>query len=218
MANIALPSGGFILTRGAMNALAKVLSGGSTLTFTRVALGDCNYRNGTITNITDEEAFELTDLVRWKKDLPIVDAPLIDSGVAHLKYQIANADLQEGFWMCETGIFIQDPDDATKEILYAYEFQGLGGGWLPPGGGYHIWEQVMVVAIAIGQAQSVTAIINSGSSYVLPTATRSVKGGVIIGYGLEITEEGVLSRGAGVVLDTIPSTVEGAIWYIPATE
>lgn len=210
-------SGGFIITEQGLTVLAKALTG-TTLNFTRVALGDCNYTNGVITEVTDEQAFEQTQLVRWKKDLPIVEEPTVDAGVAYLKFQIANADVAEGFWMCETGIFVEDPDNPGTDLLYAYEYRGLGGGYLPPNGGYEIWEQIMIVAIAIGQAQNITAIIDSsGASYVLPTATRTVKGGVIIGYGLDVTSEGVLSRAAGVILDSIPSSVEGAMWYTPAS-
>lgn len=58
---------------------------------------------------------------------------------------------------------------------------------------------------------------NVPESYELPMAGASTLGGVVInGGGLSINEEtGVLSIVSGVILNTIPSTVEGAMWYIP---
>ena len=246
-------SSGFIITRQGLNVLAKALTG-AELKFTRAALGDCNYDGGDdLTPVIDEQAFERTELIQWKKDLPIVENPTIEAGVAYVKFLIANADVTDGFWMCETGLFVEDPDNPLNEILYAYEFRGLEGGWLPPTGGQEVWEHLLIAAIAIGQAENVTAVIDAsgasytlpvagastlggvkvgyglsmagdvlnvtleggGASYTLPVAGASTLGGVKVGYGLSVAADGTLSRAAGGVLDTIPSTVEGAMWYIP---
>ena len=52
--------------------------------------------------------------------------------------------------------------------------------------------------------------IVSGSDYILPTATESVKGGVKVGHSLMMNGEG--DEVMNVALDTVPSTVEGFMW------
>ena len=58
------------------------------------------------------------------------------------------------------------------------------------------------------------------TNYTLPTASTSVKGGVKIGSGLQMDGDTLNvtlqagSAGGGIgVLDTVPSTVDGALWY-----
>ena len=50
----------------------------------------------------------------------------------------------------------------------------------------------------------------------VPLASASVAGVVKIGGGLSIdANTGLLSIATGVILNTLSSTVEGAMWYIP---
>lgn len=155
--------GGFVVTRAGLNVLAKAIAG-KQLLFTRVALGDCE-RQGREVEVTDDEAFELNALVNHKKDLPITGEPTVSGGVAYIEFVVQNAEVAEGFWLCETGIFARDPD-TQSEILYAYEYKGKRGGWLPPSGGSEIWQEKHVAAIAVAQAENITAIVDSGLLFV----------------------------------------------------
>ena len=154
---------GFIVTRAGLNVLAKAIAG-KQLKFVRVALGDSE-TNGEIVPVTDEEAFEQTGLINWKKDLPMRGQPTVNGGVANIKFLIQNADVTEGFFMRETGIFVKDTD-TNQDVLYAYENIGLRGGWLPPLGGSHIYQQQVIAAIAVAQAQNITAVIDDSLIYV----------------------------------------------------
>ena len=49
-----------------------------------------------------------------------------------------------------------------------------------------------------------------GSDYVLPTATKTVKGGLKVGHSLMMNGEN--NEVLNVALDTVPSTVEGFMW------
>ena len=49
--------------------------------------------------------------------------------------------------------------------------------------------------------------IVGGSDYVLPTASKTVKGGLKVDHSLMMTDESL-----NVAPDTVPSTVEGFLW------
>ena len=54
-----------------------------------------------------------------------------------------------------------------------------------------------------------------GGDYTLPTASNSVKGGIKVGTGLIMQGDTLHAvQSTTVILDTVPSTVEGAIWYV----
>ena len=78
-----------------------------------------------------------------------------------------------------------------------------------------------IVLGALGQKRDTLKKLFSftlcGGGGSLPIATTQSLGVVQIGYGLNISKAGVLSRDAGVILDSIPSAIEGAMWYIPPT-
>lgn len=154
---------GFIVTRAGLNVLAKAIAG-KQLKFVRVAFGDSE-TDGEFVPVTDEEAFEQTALIHWKKDLPMIGQPTVNGGVANIKFLVQNADVTEGFFMRETGIFVKDPD-TNQDVLYAYENVGLRGGWLPPLGGSHIYQQEVVAAIAVAQAANIIAVIDDSLLYV----------------------------------------------------
>lgn len=155
---------GFIVTRAGLNALAQAIAG-KQLLFTRVALGDCEL-DGQEVEVTDEEAYEATGLVHWKKDLLITGEPTVGEGIAYIKFAIQNSGVTDGFWMCEMGIFAADPANPDEEILYAYEYRGKRGGWLPPSGGNEIWQQENIAAIAVAQAENISAVVDSGLLFV----------------------------------------------------
>lgn len=154
---------GFIVTRAGLNVLAKAIAG-KQLKFVRVAFGDSE-TGGEFVPVTDEEAFEQNELIHWKKDLPMIGQPTVNGGVANIKFLVQNADVTEGFFMRETGIFVKDPD-TNQDVLYAYENVGLRGGWLPPLGGSHIYQQEVVAAIAVAQAANIIAVIDDSLLYV----------------------------------------------------
>lgn len=154
---------GFVTTELGLNVLAKAIAG-KPLRFTRVGLGDSE-DGGAIVTIGAEDAPDMTGLVNWQKDLPILADPTVDGGIAYIKFLVQNSDVTEGFWMRETGIFALDPDTGA-EILYAYENRGTKGGWLPPTGTNEIWEQTFTAAIAVGNVENITAVVASGLTFV----------------------------------------------------
>lgn len=56
------------------------------------------------------------------------------------------------------------------------------------------------------------ANIKVSDPYVLPTASANIKGGVIIGNGLEMNGDTLNVKQTTFTLGTTPSTVEGAMW------
>ena len=91
---------------------------GKTLKFTRFKIGD-----GTISS--ESEIQNLLDLKNPKMTLNInesnikaADNPLYK--IVTLGFRIDKTDLTESFYFREVGIYAEDPDDSTKEILVLY--------------------------------------------------------------------------------------------------
>ena len=76
----------------------------------------------------------------------------------------------------------------------------ISRGGIRPGKGCEVVGDILNVTVESGVGE-------------IPTASESIKGGVKIGHSLIMTNEFL-----GVALDTIPSTVEGAMWIYDITE
>ena len=212
-AQLAAREDGLLVTRKGFDLLGKALAG-QELCYTRVAFGD-GIVNGEVVELTEAEMFELTDMVHFKQELPISNVRFSGGGTATITFLVRNDDLESGYFIREVAVFARDPD-TNAEVLYCYRNGGVKINWIPAGNGTDVWRLEIDVTTAVGNAANVTAVISGGGGS-LPIATTQSLGVVQIGYGLNITPEGVLSRAAGVILDSLPSSVEGAMWYTPAS-
>ena len=148
---------GLVLTHAGLLLLAKAQTG-VTLHFSRVAIGDGALPDG-------QELQSLTALISTKMNLPI-ESILVDGGGESLvRCRVQNAQLEEGFFFRETGLFAQDPD--VGEILYAVENRGDKVTFIPSCNGSRSIDYIYNLIIAIGQAQQVSATINSSLVYAL---------------------------------------------------
>lgn len=102
----------FALTQAGEDIMARVIAG-LEITFKRVAIGDGydydldNFKNKT------ELVNEIMSLTNLTMQVTAANEVLI-------KARFSNSDIQASFWNREVGLFIIDPDDETKEILYGY--------------------------------------------------------------------------------------------------
>ena len=108
----------------------------------------------------------LEDLVNWRLDLPKSSCRVMGDGQATLTVRLRNAELAQGFFHRETGIFATDPDDPTKEILYAYANCGDHATFIPAGTSETVWDMQIGIITVIGDAENVTAVIDDNMSYV----------------------------------------------------
>ena len=125
---------------------------GATLHFTRVALGDGQLAQGQILSA-------LSDLISHKLNLPITTLDVTGTGTARMQTVLQNSELQIGFFAREIGVYATDPD--VGEILYAVANAGDMADYIPAGGGADVVELILEVVTVVGQAETVTANINT---------------------------------------------------------
>ena len=111
----------------------------------------------------DTSARKLTALIEPKITVPISDIK-VDDGYAAIRGYWSNESVTEGFYYRELGLFAQDPDDANKEILYAYSNTGEKSGYIAEANSRLIERSTKIIAI-VDDAENVSAIINGSAVY-----------------------------------------------------
>lgn len=153
--------GGLIITnRGrALQAKAQI---GTQLVFTRIAVGDGELGGGSI--------LDLTELKHEVKSLSITKIKTLSDGKAVIGTLLSNQDISEGFYLREIGIFAQDPD--LGEILYCYGNAGALAEYIPAGGGADIIEKNIDIITIVGNASSVSAVIDESLIFETPDGAQ----------------------------------------------
>lgn len=149
--------GGLIQTNKGRNLQAKA-EAGALLKFTRMGIGDGQLGGQSIST--------LNKLISEKKSLPITRLKPQLPAQAIVGAVLSNQDVTTGFYFRELGIFAQDPDEG--EILYAYGNSGSGAEYIPPAGTADIIEKTIDMIVTFGQAQNVSAVINSSLIFATP--------------------------------------------------
>lgn len=140
---------GPVFTAAGRTLHARALAG-ATLTFTKMEMGDGNLGSGSIEN--------RTALVHTVASVGI--SSLRHSGnVAFISGNFTNADITEGFYWKEIGLFAADPDnpnDRSKDILYCYQNADENADYIPASDSELISKRVSIAAI-VSNATEVTA-------------------------------------------------------------
>lgn len=141
------------LTASGKNLLLRALAG-ETITFTKIQLG----------NGTAQDPAEATGLAN-----PIITVELskivVGTEYVTLTAQFSNSDITSGFHITEAGFFATDPDDSTKEILYALGNEDESSADYVPDKSNRILEMQFDALIFIGDAENVSAAISSSLVY-----------------------------------------------------
>lgn len=145
------------LTVAGIQLLTKCLTG-KELHFTRVVAGD-----GELENLDPALLKERTEMVHEVMELPIKTTTVMKGGTMVMNCLLDNANLADGFFAKEIGIFATDPD-TQEEVLYSYRNTGDYSDFVPAGKAepWHIiWEVITVVA----QASNITVVIDGSVIY-----------------------------------------------------
>lgn len=124
---------------------------GKPLHFTKIAIGDGE--------LSGQSVLELTDLIGKKKELSISRLRTLSGGVASIGGNFTNQDVSTGFYWRELGLYATDPD--IGEILYCYGNAGSLAEYIPAAGGSSILEKRVDIDAIIGNAENVSAMIDS---------------------------------------------------------
>lgn len=140
------------VTAAGAAVLSEVIGLGGTLTFVRADLG-----SGTVTDPAECRA--MTALDTKVTETGIVSAALAN-GVAQVSVQYGNADLTEGFYLGELGVFAKDPV-TNDPVLYCYvSFDEPE--WIPPATSA-TYTRVWDIATPVSTVASVSATIDSAA-------------------------------------------------------
>ena len=141
------------ITVKGLNVIAKLVAG-STLEFTRIAVGD-----GAMPS--DKTPLTVTDLSNRLFDVTINSVVHNGNQSATVTGIFSNADRETGFFYRELGLFAKDPD-TQAEFLYCYGNAGADAEWISPSGASSVIEKEVKIVTLIGNAETVTAAIASG--------------------------------------------------------
>lgn len=177
------------LTNAGQALQTKVLAG-TTLTFTRIALGD-GQLNG-------QPIAPLTALISQKATVEVDSVRVVNTTTARAAGFFSNKDISTGFWWRETGLFAQDPDNG--EILYGYTNAGDAGDYIPTVEDNRV-EKYIFCSIAVASATTVDITIPSSDTYI-PMSQKGNAGGVA-----------TLDSGGKVPEDQLPDLVAQNVSY-----
>lgn len=136
---------------------AKALTG-TQLKFTRIAVGDGN--------LSGQDIGDLANLINEVKSLSITTLKTMTGGKATVGGILSNKDISTGFNLREIGVFAQDPN--LGEILYSYGNAGALAEYIPAQGGAEIVTKKINLNTIVGNASSVSAIIDETIAYASP--------------------------------------------------
>ena len=141
------------LTDAGKNLLLRALTG-ETITFTKIQLG----------NGPAQDARTATGLVN---PLLTVELSKIEVGEEYVTLTAAftNGTVTSGFHITEAGFYAKDPDDDSKELLYALGNEDESTADDVPNNANRILEMEFNALLFIGDAENVAAAINSSLVY-----------------------------------------------------
>ena len=155
------------LTDAGKNLLLRALTG-ETITFTKIQLG----------NGPAQDAKAATGLVN---PLLTVELSKMEVGQEYVTLTAAftNGTVVSGFHITEAGFYAKDPDDETKELLYALGNEDESTADYVPNNANRILEMEFNAMLFVGDAENVAAAINSSLVYAsaadLEAHTRNVE-------------------------------------------
>ena len=143
------------ITTGGMELMLRALNG-EELIFTHVAIGS---------GAPPANPRLATGLTALKMTLDISAASISD-GYISLQCETTNAGVTNGFKVREYGIYAQDMDDSTQEVLYAYITETENQADYIPAAGVRTKEIKIAPTITVGTAENISAIVNASIEYV----------------------------------------------------
>lgn len=150
------------LTNGGENLILRAMDG-ETITFTGIALGNGNC----------PENFKASTALENQQVLLELDTySLEDEGYIKLKATLQNSEIEASFQWTEVGIFAEDPDGGSDDILYAYghylleEDEGQNAPALVPKIGSSVVEMEIEYDIFVAQSENVSAALADSSAYI----------------------------------------------------
>ena len=146
------------ITDAGKNLLLRAIAG-ETITFTRFKIG-----NG---ELSETEIAGMLDLINPLVEFAINEIDTSQKGFVKLTGTFDSTYITNDFRWRELGIFCKGEDGV--EVLYAYSNDGVNAGMLKANAADVVAEQTVALVIAVGDAESVTAILSESVLYAPKT-------------------------------------------------
>lgn len=144
---------GTVITNKGLALIAKLVASGTTLTFTRAAVGTGSVPSG-------YDPGGMAALNNYAMDGAISSCSA-SGDEASIVFQISSIGVSTGFTATEAGLFATDPDDG--EILYAYLDMSTDPQYIYPENAAISKFVEVTLVVKVGTVESVTAYINPSS-------------------------------------------------------
>ncbi len=146
----------FVVTNAGQDIIARIIAG-LNITFSRIVIGDgYDYEAG---NFVIK-----TGLVNEVKSLDIATMQITNSNVVELTAEFGKSDIEKSFWYREIGIYIIDPDDETKEILFAYGNRNDAAEYITPHIQNYAVLKTIKCVVSVGASANVNILISTTQS------------------------------------------------------
>ena len=153
------------LTNAGLKLLTNVQGGADNLIFTKAVLGDGEM---------PESISALTAPISPKIECAINSGKRVGDNTYQIGAFFSNTSITTGFLWKELAIYAKGKDE--KEVLYCYANSGDACDYIPVGSDQRI-EKYIYISLAIGNAENVTAEINSNDTFI-PMSEKGKAGGV----------------------------------------
>jgi hypothetical protein len=181
-----------VITRHGHNLMAKIASGTTKMSFTKIRTSDSTPSNASLPT--------LTALSSIKQTVDISGITVINPATVKVSGAISNAGLGTGYFVRVIGLYAQDPD--LGEILYSVT-KAVEADWMPPNNGISSSSLMINLLTVTSNASNVTinvdpaAVATIANINALTLEINNVKG--FVGY----SEKGIL----GIEWDVVNKTV-----------
>lgn len=135
-----------IITNRGKSLIGKMLTGGTDLDFTKIAVSSTNYES--------EDLEGLMELSNVQQSNTIVHKEITEENAVKLETTFTNQDLTEGYYVRTIGLYANDPD--VGEILYAVTSETSGNCYMPAYSGVTISGLAVTLVTAIENAENVS--------------------------------------------------------------
>lgn len=146
----------FVITNAGKDIISRIIAG-LNVTFSKIKIGDgYDY---------DTDSFVVkTELINQVMELDIKSLKITDTKNVELTAEFAKSDINNSFWYREIGVYIIDPDDETKEILFAYGNRNDAAEYITP----HIQEYAILkhikCLVRVGESANVNILYTTNDN------------------------------------------------------
>ena len=141
-----------VITQQGHNLMAKIASGSTKMSFTKIRISDTVY--------SDSALPTLTSLSSIKQTVDISSVSVINNSTVKVSGAISNAALVTGYYVQTIGLYAQDPD--LGEILYSVT-KAITADWMPPNNGISSSSLMINLLTVTSNASNVTIAIDPGA-------------------------------------------------------